>query len=78
MPAAPRRVILVERLLLLWDELDDLVSACRHVAVSTADEVVSLTVPIAAAASALGAGLLSLQWHAHAALASGIAVSWMA
>lgn len=58
----------MERLLLLWDELDDLVSACRHVAVSAADEVTGLAVPLAAAGSALGATLLGLQWQAHAAL----------
>ncbi len=67
----------MERLLLLWDELDDLVSACRHVAVSAADEIVSLAVPIAAAATALGAGLLGLQWHVHAALVSGVAAPWI-
>jgi hypothetical protein len=58
----------VERLLLLWDELDDWTSACRHVAVSAADEVVSLAAPLAALASALGAGLLSLEWQAHRVL----------
>ncbi len=62
----------MERLLLLWDELDDLVHACRHLAVSAADEVTGLGLPIAAAASALGAVLLGLQWHAHAALIGGL------
>ena len=54
----------MERLLHLWDELDDLAGACRHVAVSTADEVASLAAPIAAWASALTAGLIVLHWHA--------------
>ncbi len=76
MPTATRRVIFVERLLLLWDELDDLVNACRHVAVSAADEVASLAVPIAAAASALGGGLLALH-SAYAALLSGVASTWL-
>jgi hypothetical protein len=68
----------VERLLLLWDELDDLVGACRHVAVSAADEVASLAGPLAAAASTLGAGLLSLHWQAHIALlGSAAATHWM-
>lgn len=58
----------VERLLLLWDELDDLAGACRHVAVSTADEVASLAAPLAAFASALGAGLLTVSWHLHSPL----------
>ncbi len=61
----------MERLLLLWDEVDDLAGACRHVAVSAADEVASLAGPLAAFASALGAGL-SLHWQAHTALIGGI------
>ncbi len=77
MPTATRRVIFVERLLLLWDELDDLVSVCRHVAVSAADEVASLAAPIGAAASALGAGLLLLPSHAYAAIVSGVVSAWL-
>ncbi len=77
MPIATRRVIFVERLLLLWDELDDLLSVCRHVAVSAADEVASLGAPLGAAASALGAGLLLLQSHAYAPLVSGVASAWL-
>ena len=60
----------MERLLLLWDEFDDLVGALRHVASSAADEVASVAAPIAAAASALGAGLLSLRAYTHLALAT--------
>jgi hypothetical protein len=67
----------VERLLQLWDELDDLVGACRHVALSTADEVASLAAPIAAAASALTAGLLSLYWQAHLAQAIPQSIPWL-
>ena len=68
----------MERLLLLWDELDDLAGACRHVAISTADEVVSLAVPLAAFASALGAGLLlTLGWHAHTALLGGVSSGYL-
>lgn len=68
----------VERLLLLWDELDDLAGACRHVAASTVDEVASLAVPLTAFASTLGAGLLALGWHAHAAMLGGISSTyWM-
>ena len=62
----------MEFLLLLWDELDDLSGACRHLVTSAADEVASLGIPLAAAASALGAGLLAYRWEllqelAHAA-----------
>jgi len=67
----------VERLLLLWDELDDIAAACRHLALVTAEEVVSHAAPLAAAASALGAGLLGLAWHLHAAGSSGIPPSWI-
>jgi hypothetical protein len=68
----------VERLLLLWDEMDDWASTCRYVAASTADEVASLAAPLSALATALGAGLLSLQWHAHRLLAvAASATHWM-
>lgn len=69
---------IVESLLLLWDELDDLAGVCRHVAVSAADEVAALAAPISAIASALGAGLLSAHWHAHAVFMDGAcSVHWM-
>jgi hypothetical protein len=50
----------MERLLLLWDELDDFVGACRHVATSAAEEVATtVSAPLMAAFSAvLGAWLL--------------------
>ena len=62
----------VERLLLLWDELDDVAAACRHLAVCTADEVASLAVPLGAFVSALGAGLLTFGWHLQTSLTSDI------
>ncbi|MGH8258476.1 MAG: hypothetical protein ACREUG_02160 [Steroidobacteraceae bacterium] len=68
----------MERLLLLWDELDDLAGACRHVAASTAGEVATLAAPLAAIASVLGTGLLSLEWQAHRLLMSAAASAhWM-
>ncbi|HUN76113.1 MAG TPA: hypothetical protein VMU40_16465 [Steroidobacteraceae bacterium] len=67
----------MERLLLLWDEMDDLAGTCRHVALSTVDEVASLAAPIAAAASALTAGLLTLHWQAHLALAVRQSIPWL-
>jgi len=55
----------MEFLLHLWDELDDLVGACRHVATSAVAEVVAADAPLIAAASALllagGATLLARQ-----------------
>ena len=62
----------MERLLLLWDEFDDIASACRHLALITAAEVVSHAGLIGAAATFLGAGLLGWTWHLHAALPPGI------
>lgn len=45
----------------LWDELDDLIGICRHVAAVTAAEVVAASAPVIAATSgALLAGAASL------------------
>jgi hypothetical protein len=44
----------MEVFLHLWDELDDVVSACRHVAASAASELVDGALPLAAGVSALG------------------------
>lgn len=43
----------MEVLLLLWDEFDDLVGACRHVAKSAAEEVATVSAPLIAGASAV-------------------------
>jgi hypothetical protein len=51
----------MEIFLHLWDELDDLAGAFRHVAVSAAAEVASLSRPLIAASTA-GARLLSAAW----------------
>ena len=67
----------MERLLLLWDEVDDWVGACRHVAVFTAAEVASLAVPLGAFASALGAGLLAFGCHAELSLLRDISGSYL-
>jgi hypothetical protein len=58
----------MERLLLLWDELDDLAWACRHVASSAANEVVGLGSPLASATAALSAGLVAGRLVLHAVL----------
>ena len=45
----------------LWDELDDLVGVCRHIATETAAEVMAASAPVIAAASgALLAGAAAL------------------
>jgi len=41
----------MELFLHLWDELDDLAGACRHVATSTAAEIGAVAEPLIAAAS---------------------------
>ena len=43
----------MEVLLLLWDEFDDLVGACRHVATSAAEEVAIASAPLITGASAV-------------------------
>ena len=42
----------MERLLLLWDELDDLAYACRHVAAAAVEEVGAVSAPLVAGVSA--------------------------
>ncbi len=45
----------------MWDELDDLIGVCRHVAAVTAAEVVAASAPIiAATAGSLLAGAATL------------------
>jgi hypothetical protein len=48
----------MERLLLLWDDLDDLTAAFRHVATSALDEAVAAAAPIATVTTSLIAFLL--------------------
>lgn len=45
----------MERLLLLWDELDDWSHACRHVAMSAMTEVAAVTAPITVTIAAFAA-----------------------
>ncbi len=42
----------MERLLLLWDDLDDIICACRHVAASAVEEVATVSAPLVSAVSA--------------------------
>jgi len=44
----------MEIFLHLWDELDDLSGACRHVATTTASELLEGAAPLIAGAAALG------------------------
>ena len=57
----------MEFFLHLWDELDDVAGACRHVATSTAVEIATAAAPLIAAASEVllaGAATLLLG-HRH-------------
>jgi hypothetical protein len=55
------RLAMEEFFLHLWDELDDLVGICRHLASVTAAEVVAASAPVIAATSgALLAGAATL------------------
>jgi hypothetical protein len=51
----------MEIFLHLWDELDDLAHACRHVATSAATEVTDLSRPLIAAASGWIVWIMSLK-----------------
>ena len=48
----------MEVFLHLWDELDDLASVCRHMATTTAGELLEGAAPLVAGASALGVWVL--------------------
>jgi hypothetical protein len=48
----------MEVFLHLWDELDDLSAACRHLAASAASELLEGAAPMVVGASALGVWLL--------------------
>ena len=52
----------MERLLLLWDELDDLAGALRHLAGSAAEEVAGIAAPLGAAAATAVGGLLAVRF----------------
>jgi hypothetical protein len=61
----------MERLLLLWDELDDLSAALGHVLGATLGEVATVALPVAAAAAAgIGGWMLVLHAPDAAALLS--------
>ncbi|HUK00957.1 MAG TPA: hypothetical protein VLW26_01610 [Steroidobacteraceae bacterium] len=51
----------MERLLLLWDELDDLAGAFRHLAGSAAEEVAGIAAPLGAAVSAVAGSMLAIR-----------------
>jgi hypothetical protein len=50
----------MEFFLHLWDELDDIAAACRHLTVSAVDEVAEISGAVATAALAFAVSLLRL------------------
>jgi len=50
----------MEFMLLLWDELDDMTAACRHIALSAMDEVAEISGAVGAAVAAFAVSLLRL------------------
>lgn len=66
----------MEIFLHLWDELDDLTHACRHLATAAAVEVLTGAAPIMTAASALWIYLMLPDLRAGAALLAGTASFW--
>jgi hypothetical protein len=66
----------MEVLLLLWDELDDLTGACRHLASAAMSEVAALGAPLATAGSAVAVWVLWPQFWLNASLLAGLATLW--
>jgi len=66
----------MEVFLHLWDELDDLTHACRHLATAAAIEALGNAAPIMTAASALWIYLMLPDLRAGAALLAGTASFW--
>jgi hypothetical protein len=73
---SPYSPVNMERLLFLWDELDDWAGAGRHLAISTAAEVALLAGPLLSASSALALWFLVPQSHMNAALLGLTATFW--
>ena len=66
----------MERLLFLWDEIDDWAGAGRHLAAATAAEIAVLSGPLLSASSALALWFLAPQSHMSAALLGLTATFW--
>jgi hypothetical protein len=61
----------MEIFLHIWDELDDMTSACRHVATTALIEAAALSTPLLAWGSALGVWVMMPQLRVNAALLAG-------
>jgi hypothetical protein len=72
----PYSPVNMERLLFLWDELDDWAGAGRHLAAAAAAEIAVLAGPLLSASSALALWFLVPQSHMNAALLGLTATFW--
>jgi hypothetical protein len=66
----------MERLLFLWDELDDWTGIGRHLALSAASELAVLAGPLLSAGSAVAVWFMVPQAHVNAALLGLTATFW--
>jgi hypothetical protein len=66
----------MERLLLLWDEIDDLTGAGRHLVVTAASSLAGLSTPIMCGVSALAIWFVAPQFHVNAAFLGLTAAFW--
>jgi hypothetical protein len=66
----------MERLLLLWDELDDLSGAGRHLVANAAASLGALSTPVISAAAALAIWFVAPQLHVNAAFLGLTAAFW--
>jgi hypothetical protein len=66
----------MERLLLLWDELDDLTGAARHLVATATTSLGALSMPLISAASALAIWFVAPQQHVNAAFLGLTAAFW--
>ena len=66
----------MERLLLLWDEFDDLTGAGRHLVVSAASSLAGLSTPLMSGLSALAIWFVAPQFHVNAAFLGLTAAFW--
>ena len=66
----------MEMFLHLWDELDDVAGACRHVATSTVVEIAAVAAPlIAAAVVAVGGAHVAGEGDRRGAAESGVGLA---
>ena len=66
----------MERLLLLWDEFDDLTGAGRHIVVSAASSLAGFSTPLMCGLSALAIWFVAPQFHVNAAFLGLTAAFW--